>query len=488
MTYAKENRIAEKAKNFKNHDLTLEEALLILDNIEGLVAVDENGIIKYFAKDLLHLTEFHNLKMDDIKGKHILELHPHSKITNALESGLAIRNYFYVSPFGTNVARISPLYKDGILKGAVDYDIFRDASDLEEFLNSSAKLSSDGYMDLKGKFLSTIDTHKARKNSKYHIGDLVGKSPEMILIRQQISEVCQTDTTVLITGETGSGKELIAHSIHNLSSRYKNRLVEVNCAAIPESLIESELFGYEEGTFTGGKREGKPGLFEISNGGTLFLDEINQLPMHMQAKLLRVLQEKEVMRLGGNKVIPISTRVIAATNKPLKALVSSGDFRQDLYYRLNVFEIESPPLRDRKSDIPLLVNHILINLNPKLNKNVSNIDKESMELLHSYSWPGNVRELYNVVERAMLSSNASTLTLQNFKNYFSEFYTSKSFVPLNLTEDDTLFHKISSYEKHVIENALEKYNWNISKTAKSLGLTRPTLYNKIEKHLIEKML
>lgn len=212
----------------------------------------------------------------------------------------------------------------------------------------------------------------------------------------------------MISGKTGCGKEVVAHSIHNTSRRCKNPLIAVNCAAIPESLVESEFFGYEEGSFTGAQKGGKTGLFELANHGTLFLDEVDQLPYHIQPKLLRVLQEKEVTHIGGTPT-PVDVRVIAATNKDLWQMVLDDKFREDLYYRLNVMEIHIPPLAERKEDIPLLVEHQFQKINQETATNVKNISNEVMELFLRYDWPGNVRELNNLLERSVILCQEETL-------------------------------------------------------------------------------
>ncbi len=467
-------------EDIKRCDLTFDEALLILENIEGLVAIDSNGIIKFFAKDLIFFTDyFQNINDGIIAGKHIHDVHPNSKAHLPLETGAKIREHFYPSPLGVNVARIIPLYSDGHLKGAIDYDIFRSNSEINSFLSASSDLDPSVYSLFSENLKKASKKHQTTNTTKYNIDNLIGDSHNMISIKKQIAEAATTNANVLIMGETGCGKELVAHSIHNLSQRCSNKLIEVNCAAIPESIIESELFGYEDGAFTGARKGGKPGLFELANSGTIFLDEINQLPYHLQPKLLRVLQEREVTRIGGQP-ISVDLRIIAATNQDLKELITNNLFRDDLFYRLNVLNIDIPPLRDRKEDIPLLVDSFIKELNKSLNKSITTIEPQAMELLYDYSWPGNIRELKNLIERSIVCTNNSTLTANTLSAYFSETVSPKEFTT-NI-QNKSLSDLMHSYEATIIKQALASNNWNISKTAKALKIERSTLYYKMKLH------
>lgn len=375
-----------------------------------------------------------------VVGKHINKIHPVSKITNALKTGQGDMNCFYFSSDVTNIARIESLYKGEKLVGAIDYDLFTNGRDLKEFLNKLEEFSSKGLLNYQSTFHSMYDASKKSNTIKYSINDFIGNSHAAKEIRMQIADLSESNSTVLITGKTGCGKEVVAHSIHNTSRRFQCPIISVNCAAIPEALVESELFGYEEGSFTGAQHGGKRGFFEMAHKGTIFLDEVDQLPYHIQPKLLRVLQEKEVTRIGG-KTIPIDIRVIAATNKDLSHMVEDETFREDLYYRLNVIEINIPPLSERKEDIPLLANYRLDKLNKQMVKNVDSISNEVMELFLSYDWPGNVRELNNLLEQVRMRAEADT-----------------------------------------IKKVLELNNQNRSKTANMLKISRTALYDKLKKY------
>ncbi|MBK7266715.1 MAG: sigma-54-dependent Fis family transcriptional regulator [Ignavibacteriales bacterium] len=302
--------------------------------------------------------------------------------------------------------------------------------------------------------------------------NLIGESPEMRKIYELINTVAGADTTVLINGESGTGKELVAKAIHINSARKYFPMITVNCGALPETLLESELFGHERGAFTGAqyKRKGK---FELADNGTIFLDEIGLVSPKTQIDLLRVIETKQFTRVGGNDLISSNFRVICATNELLEELVRQGKFREDLYYRLNVFSITIPPLRDRRDDIVLLAEHFLKKFSDGMNRNIKAISKDAMEFLLGYSWPGNVRELENAIERAVVMRRSGEIKPDD--------------LPFNIhaqqvDEDEGL----SMIEKKHIVKMLEKYNFNISKVSKVLGIDRVTLYNKMSKYNIER--
>jgi len=295
----------------------------------------------------------------------------------------------------------------------------------------------------------------------------LGNSPRMSEIAQTIVKVADTPSTILITGESGTGKEVIARMIHDLSKRADNPFVPLNMGGIPENLMESELFGYERGAFTGAERR-KVGLFEVAAGGSLFLDEIGEMPAQLQVKLLRVLQDKKVQRLGGADLIPVDVRIIAATNQDLQKRVQERTFREDLYYRLNVIHLAVPPLRERIEDLPLLIGRLLQRIGPKLGKSVRAIDAEAVQRLGRYSFPGNVRELENLLERALIFSEGDTLGVSDLTLPPDK----GSVLPAPAT--------LRSLERQAIEAALLRWEGNRTKAAKELGITRRTLLNKIK--------
>jgi two-component system response regulator AtoC len=304
---------------------------------------------------------------------------------------------------------------------------------------------------------------------------LVGRNPQMVRIYQLISQIAETSSTVLITGESGTGKELIARAVHRRSARCEQPFVAVNVAAIPDTLIESELFGHEKGAFTGAHAR-RPGKFELAHGGTVFLDEIGSLRLDLQTRLLRVLQEREVERVGGVRPIPVDVRVVAATNVNLRQAVRERTFREDLYYRLNVVHIEVPPLRERRDDIPLLVDHFVRKLARECRREVRAVSAGALETLVRYDWPGNVRELENVIHRAVVLARGPVLQLQD--------------IPLDVALPETgarlaedtgmpLREACAQFERQYVLRVLERVRWNVSRAARLLGVHRNTVLAKL---------
>jgi formate hydrogenlyase transcriptional activator len=310
--------------------------------------------------------------------------------------------------------------------------------------------------------------------------EIVGSSPALKTVLSNIVKVAPTDSTVLITGETGTGKELIARAIHKGSQRAGKPFIAVNCASIPSSLIASELFGHEKGSFTGALQR-RQGRFELAHSGTIFLDEIGELPAETQIALLRVLQERQFERVGGSRVIQTDVRIIAATNRDLTAAVASGTFRADLFYRLNVFPMEVPPLRNRKEDIPMLVEYFVKRYAAKARKQITKMDKHTLELCQSYHWPGNIREMQNIVERSVILCATDTF-------WVDEAWLSSQDAP-RLKSSGLLTETLQSYEKELIEAALSESNGKLAGpngAAAKLGIPRSTLDFKIKQLNIKK--
>jgi two-component system, NtrC family, response regulator AtoC len=303
--------------------------------------------------------------------------------------------------------------------------------------------------------------------------EIVGKSEAMQRVYEFITMVAPTDSTVLITGESGTGKELVARAIHANSQRAYMPMIAVSCGALPETLLESELFGYEKGAFTGAEHM-KKGRFELANGGTLFLDEIGEISPKTQVDLLRVLQNRELHRLGGKELIKVDVRIIAATNRDLKKAIAESRFREDLFYRLNVLHIELPPIRERKEDVSLLADHFIRKFAAEMNKDRKKISPEALKQLSEYSWPGNVRELENVIERALVIGQGTEIMAGDLP-----FFTPE-------TKPQKLPRSLKELERIHILHVLEENDWNISLTARELEIDRQTLYNKIQKYGLEK--
>src|SRR5512142_2775158 len=320
---------------------------------------------------------------------------------------------------------------------------------------------------------------------------LVGESPSMRAVHEMVARVADSPSTVLITGESGTGKELIAKALHQGSSRRDKPLIKVNCAAIPKDLVESELFGYERGAFTGAVGS-KPGRFELADGGTLFLDEIGEVPVEMQVKLLRALQEAEFERVGGIKTLRVDVRLIAATNRDLKALIADGKFREDLFYRLAVVPISLPPLRDRKQDIPLLVRHFISKYDERLGKRVEGIEDEALQLLLGYSWPGNIRELENLMERSVLFADGPLILASALLDSLREKGPQPPVpiaavgplgaiaAPSGASMKEIVRQAQAELEKELITRALEETGGNVTRAAKRLQISRKSLQVKMK--------
>lgn len=371
------------------------------------------------------------------------------------------------------VVNVAPIIVNGKLKGSVG--VIHDMSEMKSLsreLNRARQLIR-------------------KLEAKYTFEDIIGKSDEMVLAIEQAKLGAKTPATVLLRGESGTGKELFAHAIHNASDRKYNKFIRVNCAALPESLLESELFGYEEGAFSGALRGGKRGLFEEANNGSIFLDEIGELSASTQAKLLRVLQENEFIRVGGTKPITVNVRVIAATNVNLEKGIANGTFREDLYYRLNRMPIQIPPLRKRKEEIPFLCERLILKINRDYGRNVEGITQAAMLQLMGYDWPGNVRELENILGRAIIFMNYSETFidirhLPELKNRGTGTGNSGFFQDSeSITMGRSLAQLTEEYEANIIQKTLNRLNGNKTLTAKTLGLSVRNLYYKLEKYKLE---
>ncbi|WP_066257452.1 sigma 54-interacting transcriptional regulator [Neobacillus drentensis] len=371
------------------------------------------------------------------------------------------------------IVNVAPIIVKGKLKGSVG--VIHDMSEIKS-LNRELNRARELIRKLE---------------AKYTFEDIIGQSDEMMLAIEQAKLGAKTPATVLLRGESGTGKELFAHAIHNASDRKYNKFIRVNCAAISETLLESELFGYEEGAFSGAMRGGKRGFFEEANNGSIFLDEIGELPVNTQAKLLRVLQEKEIVRVGGTKPISINVRIIAATNVNLEKGIAKGSFREDLYYRLNRMPIHIPPLRKRKEEIPLLNERLIQKISQDYGRNVEGITSAALKQIMDYDWPGNVRELENILGRAIIfmQYNETLIDVQHLPELKNKKTTNESSVSHSndsFVIDRSLSDLMDEYEGKIIKQTLIRLNGNKTLTAKMLGLSVRNLYYKLEKYNIEK--
>lgn len=451
--------------NRKEHENAYKYQAIINSASEGVIAVDKIGcvtILNSAAKAML------GIHKDVILGKNISSIIKKSPLMKSMEDAKPI--YDSIESIGDNnfVFNHTPIILNDSVVGGVS--TFKDVGNVIKSEIKVRKKLSKGLV------------------ANYKITDLIHKSSEMQDLIKRATKYSKTNSTILITGETGTGKEILAQSIHNLSSRAKNPFVSINCAAIPEQLLESELFGYEEGAFTGSRKGGKPGLFELAHTGTIFLDEISAAPESVQTRLLRVLQEREVMRIGSDQLIPIDVRVIAAANKDLASEVKKNNFREDLFFRLNVLIINVPPLRQRIDDIPLLADKFIEDISKEYGYSKFGIHNNYMKLLFEYSWPGNIRQFRNFIERLVLLSESTFDAV-----IFEELHNELLLYGDEESKTDTEFHIMDNkdnlpgqfklqrdeQERKMLQKVLYETHFNKSDAAKMLGISRTTLWRKI---------
>lgn len=370
------------------------------------------------------------------------------------------------------VHRIPVLDEAGEVLYGVGIVLFQDLQEFKDIIHKNKQLHSE---------LFHMKTELKRiYGAKYSWDNIIGSSVRLVEAKYMGKKAAMTTSNVLLLGDSGTGKELFAHAIHNDSGRCDYPFIRVNCAAIPGELLEAELFGYEDGAFTGARKGGKIGKFELSSGGTIFLDEIGDMPLDMQVKILRVLQEREVERIGGSETIRLDLRVIAATNKDLEKQVEKGLFREDLFYRLHVMTIRIPPLRERQGDIPLLVNGLLSKITEQIGKYVIGIEPEAMTCLCEYHWPGNIRELENVLERAINMTEGDFIEVKHLPIHMTNNVQKVVLGPIQPLRD-----LLDQVEKQALIQALEESGGNRVKAAKALGIGRSSFYEKLEKyHLV----
>lgn len=434
----------------------------ILDNAyQGIVLVDNEGkIIKWNYEQLF------GIKEEDVLGKQVEEVIENTRLHIVVKTGHKELYDIQRIQGHDMIASRTPIIKNGKIIGAVGTVLFKDIKEVKVLAGKIKILEN------------TVNIYKKELGkmycANYTSDDIITKNPKMLELKNIAIKAANSSSTILIEGESGTGKEFFAHAIHYASIRKNSPFIRINCAAIPHELLESELFGYESGAFTGAKKEGKIGKLELANGGTVLLDEISSLPFNMQAKLLRVLEEREFERIGGHTAIKIDIKVIACTNEDLNKLVEKNKFRHDLYYRLNVVEIKIPPLRERLDDIEILCQDIL-NKQLDIDFNSKKISEKTILALKLYDWPGNVRELRNVLERAANISTGNLITLQNLPDYISE----KLVCEEQKGNNKYLKDSIAKAEINAIMEALKEAKGNRTDAAKILGIHRTALYKKL---------
>lgn len=459
-------KVVNELETVKQYHAILETSLE--HAYDGIVMIDPKGIVQWVSRQMC---ELFSLEEESVIGRKWKETLPHLHLEKVFETRepelsdiLEFQGIRYI------VSRL-PVIQDGKFIGVIGKVTFRQLLEVRQLFQRLE--AAENKMKFYEKQL------RVAEKSRYSWEDIVSQDPKIERIKRSASKAAKGLSTVLIRGESGTGKELFTHAIHGSSGRKDHPLVTVNCAAIPEHLLESEFFGYEEGAFTGAHRNGKLGKFDLANGGTLFLDEIGDMSLPLQAKMLRVLQDKEFYRVGGTTRIQADVRIIAATNKPLEQMVYNGTFREDLFYRLNVISFQIPPLRARKNDIPLLCSKLIEQLNRLLGTSIVGIEDEAMERLLSYDWPGNVRELRNVLERGMIFAEHGKIYSHDLPDYVVESSNLKDTIKNERHPYDS--QSLKEQEKITIIEALQRTNGNKSATAKLLGISRSSLYDKLKR-------
>jgi transcriptional regulator with PAS, ATPase and Fis domain len=442
---------------------------LILDHShEGVVLCDSQGKIRYFNRIY---GETFNLSPERDVGKHITEIFPDARIPSVAQTGIPEFGVIYLWKGQKLVVNRIPVKERGKVIGVITQVLFRDVQELRE-LNEKVNF-------LQTKIISIGAEFRQFFQAKYTLDDIIGESDQVQQLKSQVIRHAQSSLPVLILGESGTGKELCAHALHHLSPRSKRAFMVINCAAIPKELMESELFGYEQGAFTGAAPKGRIGKLELVEGGTLFFDEIGDMPLEMQAKILRVIEEKEVTKVGGSKPVPVSFALIAASNRDIESLVQKGGFRSDLYYRINTCVLKIPPLRERKEDILSIVQHLAFSSECNPTKKLIAFSDEVLQALWDHDWPGNIRELKNLVNFAVnnLGREERLVQLNHLPLSFLKARKESSLLNSPLPFKKAMLHR----GKEIIQEALKATSGNKMAAARLLGISRSVLYEKLEK-------
>lgn len=447
------------SKTFLDSIIHSTNEMVVLVNVEGYI----EEISEAYA-------EFLGIKREKAIGMPVCEIIENTRLINVVKTGIPEIEDAQKIKGKNMIATRMPIKEDGKVVGAFGRVLFKDVDDLKKLYEKMNRMTTE------------LNLYKSRfikmNSSKYALEDIIGVSSNIKNLKKTINIIAKTNSNVLILGESGTGKELFAHSVHSASKRRDRPFICINCGSIPPELMESELFGYEEGAFTGAKKGGKIGLFQAANYGTIFLDEIGDLPMTMQVKVLRFLQDREIQKVGSNIREQVDVRIVAATNKNLEYMVQNGEFRADLYYRLNVITIEVPPLRERKEDIAPLSDFLVRKLSKKEELSQKKISDKAVECLKQYDWPGNVRELENILERAInfLGEENIILPIHLPKFLFG--------AEISQFSSKTLKDIMDEAEKNAIINALIHNNNNKTLVSNVLGISRTSLYEKMKKYEI----
>ncbi len=452
---------------------------------EAIIVIDRNYKIMDFNQPSTDITGF---VANEAIGKTIFEVFPNINKNNStfyrvLNTGVPIIEHvqYYTNYIGKSVSILTttiPIMEDGTIQGAIE--IFRDLTHVKELSEKILTLQTTLYGKSGGnKFLPN--------GTQFSLSDIVGSSESMTKLKRKAYKVANSNSPVFVFGETGTGKELLIQGLHNISNRRDKPFIAQNCGALPENLLESILFGTVQGSFTGAKD--KEGLFELADGGTLFLDELNSMNLNLQSKLLRVLQDGMIRRVGSVKTKHVDVRIIVATNVEPKVLLEEMKLREDLYYRLNVIYFQIPTLRDKKEDIPDLVNHFIQISNMKMNKEIKGVDNEVMNYFIKHNWPGNIRELENTIVSAMNFADGELLSMEDIQSQDIPCMTDKFITSSSpaIPKGKSLKDAVEEYEKCLIKAALEETNHNCAKAARNLKLPKQTLHGKIKRYELERI-
>lgn len=455
--------------------LDLDELLkLVVDALYLSIVIDESGRIRYIGKNYADLMR---VNADDVIGLPVEQLIPNTRLKSVLKTGQAEIGQIFVMNNGeyTICNRLPIRDRDGRIRGVISSASFTDLDKVEILNQELTRVRAENRQYKKQ--LADL------KRTSFSTDDIVGNSIQILNLKKSLEKIAGSGLPVLITGETGTGKEVFANAIHQLSSRRFERYVKINCAAIPRDLLESELFGYSEGAFSGALRGGKMGKIEYANHGTILLDEIGEMAPQLQSKLLRVLQENELERIGSTKTIRLDVRIICSTNQNLEDMIQAKTFRQDLYYRINTIELTVPPLRERLSDIRELCSYFIETINRDHKCSIEGISETVLEQFFSYPWPGNIRELEHVMERACVLTESGILTEEHFQFFAPRLLKNRLLSPEPVSvKTSGLSSKKAAVEKLLIKQALEKNGGNKTKAAGSLHMSRSQFYEKLHRY------
>ncbi|HLQ83534.1 MAG TPA: sigma 54-interacting transcriptional regulator [Pseudogracilibacillus sp.] len=461
------NKNKDLKRLIKWYELSFEEAY------EGLAVVDKNGIIQVFNEAY---SRYVGVSKEEAIGKYAEDVIENSRLPIVLKTGIPERSQAHKLKGQNLIVHRIPLWKNNEVIGAIGMLVYEGISEIYQSIEQMEHLEG-AFKQEKTLLIPGKKTNK----KQVRFEDILGNSQAISIPKQLAIKASKTKATVLITGDSGVGKEQFARAIHDSYLTKNENFISVNCAAIPKDIIEAELFGYEEGSFTGAKQGGSVGKFEQAEGGTLFLDEISEMPLNVQAKILRALQEREVVKVGGRVTIPINIRVIAATNRDLSKLVKAGKFREDLYYRLNVIPLKIPSLKERKDDIPLIIAYRLKELAKTHQIQEKTIDEKIIREFYLYDWPGNIRELFNILERLYVLTSGDHITYEDYLNLVNLKINKQNQLKSNelafLDEDNKRVHEIN-----LIKEAISAAKGNKTEAAKRLNISRATLYNKLNRY------